>query len=137
MPARKTTSVNFRNEAESIAHCPLSAAMKVIGGRWKPMLLWYVHHGIDRFSKLQAVMPMASEKMLWQQLRQLEADGLLLRVTSGRTVRYAPTELARSLMPVLASLAQWSHDHALGARLLRRTDERAVAVAASGRRRTA
>jgi DNA-binding HxlR family transcriptional regulator len=108
---RKINSSNYRNEAELVAHCPLAAAMKLIGGRWKMMLLWYVAHGVNRYNTLKNTIPHISEKMLYQQLRELERDGLLLRVVSGRAVHYEPTTLAQSLQPVLASIADWSEQH--------------------------
>lgn len=120
---RKTSSVNYRNEAELIAGCPLAAAMKLVGGRWKLMLLWYVRHGVDRYGRLRAVIPHISEKMLYQQLRELERDGLMIRVMNGRAVSYALTELAVSLTPVLAQLEAWSRDNKVAERLLSDSDE--------------
>jgi DNA-binding HxlR family transcriptional regulator len=114
---RKTTSVNYRNEAELIASCPLAAAMKLIGGRWKIMLLWYVHHGIDRFSDFKRVVPHISEKVLYQQLREMERDLLLLRLVHGRSVTYRLTDLGKSLVPVLAGLAEWAAQHGVSRRL--------------------
>lgn len=114
---RKTTSINYRNETELIAHCPLAAAMKLIGGRWKIMLLWYVHHGFDRFSSLKRVVPHIAEKMLYQQLREMERDMLLLRVVQGRSVSYRLTELGESLVPMLSELAAWSERHKVAQRL--------------------
>jgi len=114
---RKTTSVNYRNEAELIANCPLAAAMKLIGGRWKIMLLWYVHHGIDRFSDLKRVVPHIAEKVLYQQLREMERDLLLLRLVQGRSVTYRLTDLGESLVPVLSGLAAWATHHSVSQRL--------------------
>lgn len=113
---RKTTSVNYRNEAELIANCPLAAAMKLIGGRWKIMLLWYVHHGIDRFSELKRTVPHIADKMLYQQLREMERDMLVLRLVEGRSVSYRLTELGDSLVPMLRDLAQWAAEHRVGQR---------------------
>ena len=114
---RKTTSVNYQNEAELIASCPLAAAMKLIGGRWKIMLLWYVHHGIDRFSDLKRTVPHIAEKMLYQQLRELERDMLLLRLVQGRSVNYRLTDLGESLVPMLRGLAEWAEQHRVSHRL--------------------
>jgi DNA-binding HxlR family transcriptional regulator len=108
---RKTTSVNYRNEAELIANCPLAAAMKLIGGRWKIMLLWYLHHGIGRFSDLKGVIPHIADKMLWQQLREMERDMMVQRRADGGSVDYSLTALGESLVPLLAGLAQWATQH--------------------------
>ena len=101
--------------------------MKMLGGRWKPMLLWYVHHDIRRFSGLQKVIVGASEKMLYQQLRELERDGLLVRsITSPRVVHDVLTPLGASLVPHLTALAAWSREHGIAARPLGKGDLRAV-----------
>jgi len=116
---RKRTSTNYRNETALVGGCPLAAAMKLLGGRWKPMILYYIHHAIDRFASLRRTIPSISEKMLWQNLRELEADGLVVRSIEGpRSVRYALTPLADSLVPTLESLARWSEAQGIGARLL-------------------
>jgi DNA-binding HxlR family transcriptional regulator len=116
---RKPTSVNRRNEAEHIASCPLAAAVAVIGGRWKPLILWYVAHGLDRWSSLRGAIAGASDKMLWQHLRELERDGLLLRVVEGRTVRYELTALGEGLRAPLAAIEGWSREGGVGERMLR------------------
>lgn len=124
---RKATSTNYKNESELIAGCPLAAAMKMLGGRWKPMLLWYVNHGIQRFSGLKKIIVGVSEKMLYQQLRELERDGLLTRVATGpRVVHYSLTPLGASLVPHLAALAAWSEENSIGAKLLGANDLLAV-----------
>ena len=115
---RKTTSINRRNEVEHIAACPLAAAMKVLGGRWKPMIVWYVANGVDRWGSLRAAIAGASDKMLWQHLRELEQDGLVLRVIKGRSVHYQLTTLGEGLRGPLAALETWSRDGRIGARVL-------------------
>lgn len=117
---RKVSSTNYANEAALIAGCPLAAAMKLLGGRWKPMIVWYVHHGLRRFGDLRRTIPNVSEKMLYQQLRELQRDGLLVRVAHGpRRVSYELTGLAVSLVPTLQALADWSERNHIGQRLLR------------------
>jgi DNA-binding HxlR family transcriptional regulator len=129
---RKTTSINYRNEAELIAHCPLAAAMKVLGGRWKLMLLWYIAHEQNRYGKLRGIIPHISGKMLYQQLRELEEDGLVRRTRQGTAVEYSLTPLARGVEPALAALADWSRTHGIPTRLKARargTVERSVTSA--------
>jgi DNA-binding HxlR family transcriptional regulator len=115
---RKQTSINRRNEVEHLAACPLAAAMAVLGGRWKPMILWYLAHGLDRWGSLRAAIAGASDKMLWQHLRELERDGLLVRVVEGRQVRYALTALGEGLRGPLAAIEAWSRDGKVGERVL-------------------
>jgi DNA-binding HxlR family transcriptional regulator len=88
-------------------------AMLQIGGRWKLMLLWYIHVGVDRFSTLGQHIPAVSTKMLSEQLRELEADGLIRRtVVSPRPlhVAYALSERGAGLVPILAALNTWASD---------------------------
>jgi DNA-binding HxlR family transcriptional regulator len=114
---RKTNSTNHRNEANLVATCPLAAAMKLLGGRWKVLLVWYIHHGIDQFGRLRTTTQGISEKMLYQQLRELERDTVLMRVISGRHVNYALTDFGRSVVPHLEALANWSSDNQIATRL--------------------
>jgi DNA-binding HxlR family transcriptional regulator len=118
---RKPTSTNARNEAELVARCPLAAALRLVGGRWKLMLLWYVEHGVARYGRLRETIPHITDKMLYQQLRELERDGLLSRARGGaagpRAVTYELTALGHSLVPLLAELARWSEAHRVGERL--------------------
>lgn len=122
---RKVTSIHRRNEKEHVATCPIAAAMCVLGGRWKPILLWYVAHGLDRWGSLRAAVAGASDKMLWQQLRELERDGLLIRVVEGRVVRYALTPLGNSVQGPLAAIEAWSREGQIGERVLRRDTQTA------------
>jgi DNA-binding HxlR family transcriptional regulator len=62
--------------ANAQTDCPLIALIDVIGGRWKVMAMWELRDGTKRFSELKRGMPGVTQKMLTQQLRQLEADGL-------------------------------------------------------------
>lgn len=83
------------------------------------MVLWYVHHDLGRFAALKARMVNISEKMLYQQLRELERDGLLVRFIAGpRHVEYVLTPLAQSLVPVLRALENWSRENDVAARWL-------------------
>ncbi len=116
---RKVTSVNYRNEDELIENCPLAAAMSLVGGRWKLMLLWYISHGIDRYGPIRATIPHISGKMLYQQLRELEQSGLVVRVVEGRAVCYTLTALGRSMQEPLSRLEAWSRDNSIGEKVLR------------------
>jgi DNA-binding HxlR family transcriptional regulator len=112
---RKERSTNFRNEAQLIASCPLAAAMALIGGRWKILILYYIGQGLTRYGQLHATIAGVSGKMLYQHLRELGRDGLLLRVVEGRTTSYRLTTLGQSLMTPLAALEGWSRENEIGA----------------------
>ncbi len=91
--------------------CTVELAIQVLGGKWKPIILW--HLGCDgtlRFSELKRIMPNITQKMLTQQLRELENDNMILRQVYPQVppkVEYSLTELGRSVMPVLESLGAW------------------------------
>ncbi len=90
--------------------CPVSECLKMIGGKWKPVILYSVGHGANRFGILTRVIPGISKQVLTRQLRELEADGLLARtVIPGNVahVEYAITSLGHSLEPVIGAMKDW------------------------------
>src|SRR5262249_62220943 len=60
-------------------NCPVEAAIEVFGGKWKPLILWWLQQRTWRFAELRRQIPGITEKMLTQQLRELEADGIVER----------------------------------------------------------
>jgi DNA-binding HxlR family transcriptional regulator len=94
---------------------PAERALKVISGRWKASILYYLFSAPRRLSELKRLAPAASQKMLVQQLRELEAHGLVTRTVFAEIpphVEYRPTSLAATLEPILASLCEWGRTHA-------------------------
>ncbi|MDO4294204.1 MAG: helix-turn-helix domain-containing protein [Eubacteriales bacterium] len=91
-------------------NCPVSATIRLIGGKYKALLLWHLTGKSLRFSQLHRLVPEATPKMLTQQLRELEADGLVARtvypVVPPR-VDYALTPLGQSLFPILEAMYRW------------------------------
>jgi DNA-binding HxlR family transcriptional regulator len=113
---RKLTSRNFENEQQLAANCPMQFALQLISGRWKLLLLWYVHSGVVRFSGFKQTIPAITTKMLSQQLRELEASGLLTRTIYPEMpprVEYALTDTGHSLIPVLTQLNSWGVEQQL------------------------
>ncbi|MEJ8659470.1 MULTISPECIES: helix-turn-helix domain-containing protein [Streptomyces] len=94
--------------------CGLDAAVDVVGGKWKPMILWALHvAGTRRFGELRRDVQGVSEKMLIQQLRELEADGIVHREVYREVpprVEYSLTELGKALNTALLPLGQWGDD---------------------------
>ncbi|MGW1884008.1 winged helix-turn-helix transcriptional regulator [Streptomyces sp. NPDC001970] len=93
--------------------CGLDAAVDVVGGKWKPMILWALHDGTHRFGELKRLVPGVSEKMLIQQLRELEADGVVHREVYREVpprVEYSLTDLGQALNTALLPLGQWGED---------------------------
>ncbi|WP_447004029.1 winged helix-turn-helix transcriptional regulator [Saccharothrix isguenensis] len=91
--------------------CGIDAAMDVVSGKWKSLILWELHqHGVRRFAQLRRGLPGVSEKMLVQQLREMEEDGLVRREVFPEVpprVEYALTEHGTSLNDALSALGDW------------------------------
>lgn len=95
--------------------CGLGPAFEVIGGKWKALILWELHERPVRFGALKRRMPEVSEKMLIQQLREMEADGLVHREVFHEVpprVEYSITEVGAELNQALGPLADWGERHA-------------------------
>ena len=91
-------------------NCPVSATLHLIGGKYKALLLWHLTSGTLRFHQLRELVPEATPKMLTQQLRELEGDGLITRTVYPVVppkVEYALTEQGRSLFPILEAMYLW------------------------------
>ena len=96
------------------SECPVSIAVRVIAGRWKPLILRELKDDGRRFGQLRRRIPEASQKVLTAQLRQLERDGLVERsVFPGSVLRteYTLTAYGRTLRPALLELAKWGKVH--------------------------
>ena len=104
MNAAKPTALN----------CPVSATLQLIGGKYKSLILWHLVSGTKRFGALSRLIPQATPKMLTQQLRELETDGLLTRrvypVVPPR-VDYDLTPFGQSLKPILDMMYAWGENH--------------------------
>jgi DNA-binding HxlR family transcriptional regulator len=97
-------------------YCPVELALQVIGGKWKPIILFHLGKeelgdlGVMRFNELKRSMPNITQKMLTRQLRELEADGLVHREVYAQVppkVEYSLSELGKSVMPVMRQLCDW------------------------------
>lgn len=94
---------------------PAERALKVIAGRWKPIILYHLFDGPLRLSALQRRMPEVSQKVLIQQLREMEEHGIVHREVFRQVpprVEYAATALGLSFEPVLLALCEWGRHHA-------------------------
>ncbi|MEV3854321.1 helix-turn-helix domain-containing protein [Streptomyces sp. NPDC050095] len=95
--------------------CGLDAAVDVVGGKWKPMILWALHDAKTlRFGELRRALGTVTEKVLAQQLRELEADGVVHREVYPEVpprVEYSLTALGESLNQALVPLGLWGEEH--------------------------
>jgi DNA-binding HxlR family transcriptional regulator len=94
--------------------CPVMTTVEVIGGRWKPRILWHLRACGASFGELQRATA-ASERMLSRSLRELQAHGVVTRtvVPIGKVItsHYAISEYGRSLVPVLDAMGDWGLRH--------------------------
>jgi DNA-binding HxlR family transcriptional regulator len=107
---KKITSTNALNQEALTIKCPLLFAMEQLNGRWKILLIWYIHLGLNRFGLIRKQLPNLTTKMLSQQIKELEADGLLIRTIYPEMpprVEYTLTAKALSLIPIFEQLNQW------------------------------
>ncbi len=94
--------------------CTVSVTLAIIGGKWKSLILWHLSFKTLRFSQLQRRLAKVTQKMLTQQLRELEADGLIHREVYAEVpprVEYSLTELGESVVPILQQMYQWGKDY--------------------------
>ena len=90
--------------------CGLDAALCVLGGKWKPLILFHLAHGTRRYGELRRAVGSVSDKVLIQQLKELQADGIIARVDYGEIppkVEYSLTTFGRTLGKSLAPLCEW------------------------------
>lgn len=106
---------NFNDEIA----CPVAATLEYIGGRWKTIILYYLTSGKRRFGEIAARIPTISRKVLSQQLKELERDGLIIRKHYKEIpprVEYSLTELGKSLSSVFKEMSIWGKENVLGKR---------------------
>ena len=92
-------------------------ATDIIGGKWKGMVLWVLKNGVKRNGELKRLIPDISQKMLTQQLRELEDAGIVERIVYPvipPKVEYQLTPDGEKLIPILEELHDWGKSYALG-----------------------
>lgn len=90
--------------------CPVDATISLIGGKYKAIILWQLSEDKKRYSELKRLIPKATPKMLTQQLRELERDGLITRTVYPVVppkVEYNLSNLGQSIVPILDAMCEW------------------------------
>lgn len=94
--------------------CPVEATIELVGGKYKAVILWHLMNKTLRYSELHRLIPKATDKMLAQQLRELERDGLINRavypVVPPKT-EYSLTDFGKTLAPILDAMCDWGTDY--------------------------
>src|SRR5258707_7313072 len=116
--ARTHDTVRYRSKSKPETLTPVTAArgvenaLKILEGRWKLVILFHLFGGkVLRFSDLQRAIPAISQKMLIQQLRQMETDGIVRRIVHHQVppkVEYCLTKWGQALCPALDALLKWA-----------------------------
>lgn len=95
-------------------NCPVEATIDLIGGKYKAIILWHLIDKTLRFNEIQKLLPKATSKMLTQQLRELENDGLICRVVYPVVppkTEYTLSEFGKSLIPIITAMCDWGKDY--------------------------
>ncbi len=94
--------------------CPLEVTIAVIGGKWKCLIMWWLRRDARRFSELKLLIPQITSKVLTQQLRELEQEGLIARESypeSPPRVEYTLTNHGKTLVPMIEMMCEWGKNH--------------------------
>ncbi len=94
--------------------CPVEVTIEAIGGKWKCVILWWLRRDARRFSELKLLLPNITQKVLTQQLRELEAEGLISRESykeSPPRVEYFLTSEGQTLTPITELMCSWGKQH--------------------------
>jgi len=112
--------------ADKFVCCLVETTLAVIGGRWKVLILQQLWDGVKRFNELHRALAGITHKTLTQQLREMEADGIIHREVYAQIppkVEYSLTPLGKTLKPVLTAMHNWAERH--GSAVVRRKKEHA------------
>src|SRR5437879_1135396 len=110
----KETSTNQLNKSVATEICAVSYTLSKIGGRWKPLIIYQLNNGPMRYGVLKKALPSITEKMLIQNLRELEIDNLVTREVKPVVpphVTYALSEKGEALKPLFELMAKWGRTY--------------------------
>lgn len=94
--------------------CPVEAALEVLGGKWKGLILYHLKDDTRRFNELRRLIPDVTQRMLTKQLRELEADKIVKRKIFQEIppkVEYSLTTFGLTLTPILKALQEWGIEY--------------------------
>ncbi|KMT22387.1 winged helix-turn-helix transcriptional regulator [Clostridium cylindrosporum] len=109
MPKDRLNKVSCNNY-----RCEIEVTLEILSGKWKALIIWNLHeHGAIRFNEFRRLIPEITQKMLTQQLKDLEESGLVNRTIYPQIppmVEYSLTDLGNSLVPILEAMDKWGKD---------------------------
>jgi DNA-binding HxlR family transcriptional regulator len=111
MTAIKSSSTNQINKRAIATKCPVTFTLHKMGGRWKPLIINNLLAGAKRYGELKKAIPGITDKMLIQNLKELEADQLISRLARPVLpphVEYSLTDCGQALSPVLVAMKDWA-----------------------------
>ena len=104
----------MKDERFSFSKCSLTRSMSIIGTKWKPIIVYVLQKRKVRFGQLDAYIPLITRKVLTEQLKELEEDGIVIRESFNETpprVEYSLTKKGLELLPILNSIIVWNEKH--------------------------
>lgn len=102
------------NEEDIDCYIHVATTIQAIGGKWKMLILWHLEEGPRRYNELRRLIPGVSQKVLTQQLKELEQDGLVRREVYPEMpprVEYIMTEYGKTLGPIFDTMYEWGVIH--------------------------
>ncbi len=100
--------------------CPVEVTIGLVDGKWKAMIIYHLMDGMKRFNELRRLMPEVTQRIMTNQLRELERDGLVARTVYAEVppkVEYRLTELGRSMRPMMLEMLRWGENYIQAAKL--------------------
>ena len=108
--SKKSHKGSYKKKSVLAGDCPVTLCLKVIGGKWKPVIVFLVKNKVDRFGALQRSLPKITKQMLTMQLRELELDGIIDRKVFAEVppkVEYSITEFGETIFPIIHKMREW------------------------------
>lgn len=108
---KESSNLDVTNVDDFLENCPVTAFVRLIGGKWKPIILFHLSKGPRRFGELDVRIIGLSRKVLTDQLKELEQDGLVIRKAYKEIpprVEYELTDAGLALLPVFDAMAHWA-----------------------------
>ena len=103
-----------QNIIQAAHYCPITSTIDVIGGKWKPIIIWILLKESKRFGELHKMIPGVALKVLSRHLKEMEADGIIIRKAYPEIpprVEYSLSEKGQSLREVMVLLSEWSKEN--------------------------